>query len=143
MRKANLTFLAAFFISLCYAQQPNEQHWIPKRIVGMDYPLLARGARIEGQVEILCVLNPDGTVASIKPTGSPPSVLLKAVQENASKWIFMKKSDADRSMGTATLTYMFRMGGKSAHNPIRQVVFEFPSSVLLTSEYCQLEDSCY
>jgi hypothetical protein len=143
MRKANLAFLAVFFISLCYAQEPSQQRWIPKRIVGMDYPLIARSARIEGKVEIACVLNPDGTVASTKPIGNPHPILLKAVQENASKWVFMKESNADRSPGTATLIYLFQMGGKSAHSPNRQFEFEYPSSIFLTSEYCQMEDSCY
>ena len=39
----------------------NTQQWIPKRIIGMDYPHLARAARIEGRVEVLCRINPDGS----------------------------------------------------------------------------------
>jgi hypothetical protein len=59
MRKAGLALPATCFISLCSAQAPREQGWIPQRRVGMDYPRLACKARIRGQVEVICEL-PDG-----------------------------------------------------------------------------------
>jgi TonB family protein len=135
------TILSLVFVLGCCAESAKAQ-WIPKRVVGMDYPKLARMARIEGRVEIACTINSDGSVASIKPIGNPHPLLLKTVEENAFKWKFMRTSDLGRSQSTATLTYSFTMERTGSAHPVRTFAFEYPSSVILTSEQCELESPC-
>jgi hypothetical protein len=70
---------------------------------------------------------------------------------NASKWTFAKNSDAGKSPDKAILVYSFKMEENISqpmdetvpHHPARQFVFEFPSKVKISSEYCKLESSCY
>ena len=133
------------------AQSGSAQEWIPRRIAGMDYPVLARSARIEGQVQVVCTLNRDGSVASTKITGNPHPILASAAMKNASAWMFMAASGTGQLPKTATLVYSFKMEKSISqpmdpsipHHPARQFVFEYPSSVKVGSEYCLLESSCY
>jgi hypothetical protein len=57
--------------SLLCACGHSQQKWVPTTVVGMDHPALGRAARIEGQVEVICMVNPDGTVVSTKVIGDP------------------------------------------------------------------------
>ncbi len=151
MNKIRFGIIEIAFMMFC-AHTLNAQQWIPKRIVGMDYPHIARGARIEGKVEVVCTLNPDGSVAFVKVTEGPNPILVRAVKENALKWTFMAGSITGQLPETITLVYTFKMEKKvsqpmdasaSPNSPGRQFIYEYPSSIKINSEYCMLESSCY
>ena len=138
--------------SLLAANDKTAQQWVPKRIVGMDYPHLARAARIEGLVQVVCSINPDGSVASARVTGNPNPILAKAARENAFSWTFMGASGGGQSREAVTLVYSFKMEKKifqpmdptePVHHPAREFIFEFPFMVKISSEYCALESSCF
>ena len=136
MRKGNLLVsLGTIFVALCSAQCANTQRWVPKRIVGMDYPELASRARIQGRVEITCVIQSEGSVASTMAAGDPHRVLSKPAQENAMKWVFMTNSGVRHSTGTVVLIYSFKLEGKGSDHPRSHFVFEYPNSVNITSEF--------
>jgi TonB family protein len=112
----------------------NTQQWIPKRIIGMDYPHLARAARIEGRVEVLCRINPDGSVAFTWVSGDPHPFLARAAAENASGWALMAGSSTGQLPETVRLIYTFKMeeniskpmDATVTHHPAREFVFEYP-----------------
>jgi hypothetical protein len=58
------------------------QDWTPKRIVAMNYPPLGTQARIAGDVEILCSLDPDGSVIRAEAI-SGHAVLKEPARQNA------------------------------------------------------------
>jgi TonB family protein len=151
MNKIGLGILGMAFMSFS-VHSLFAQPLIPKRIVGMDYPHLARAARIEGKVEVVCTLKADGSVASTRVNEEAHPILADAAKENASMWIFMADTDKSQLSQSITLIYSFKMQYKVPqpmdatapyHRPARQFVFEYPSSVKINSEYCSLNSSCF
>ncbi len=59
--------------------------WVPAKIMGMEYPLLAAQARLEGKVELLVSLDDQGLVRGVS-TLSGSSVLAKAAKTNVMLW---------------------------------------------------------
>lgn len=88
---------------------PDVKRWTPKRVVGMDYPMLARAARIEGKVTVVCTIGPDGSVASVKAVHDPHPILAPAALANASEWTFESNSAHPPSPESVTLVYSFEI----------------------------------
>jgi TonB family protein len=76
--------------------------WIPTRMVGIDYPVLAQQSRTHGVVKVACTIASDGTVSSAKITSG--SLLLGAsIQERISQWKFrFTPAGASKPAGAAT-----------------------------------------
>jgi hypothetical protein len=137
MPSKNLTALFGLaFLLVCCAGSVKAQEWIPKRVVGMDYPELASRARIEGKVEVVCMINSDGSVALTMESGNP--ILSEPARTNASKWLFTGKSQSDL-LGKAILNYEFKLKGKPSRRPESQFVFEYPDKIEITSGYWNLD----
>ncbi len=126
----------AALLILIASPQSATSEWTPKRIVGMDYPRIALLAQVEGEIEVNCELNPDGSVHSAKPFGQakPHPLLLKAVQENAGLWIFMRSSEGIPKTNTIVLKYSFKLQGGPSDHPRSQFIFDYPNKVSVTSE---------
>jgi TonB family protein len=71
--------------------------WIPTRMVGIDYPVLAQQSRTHGVVKVACTIASDGTVSSAKITSG--SLLLGAsILERISQWKFDSLRQAPPSL---------------------------------------------
>ena len=68
------------------AQGPPDQPAI-RSVVGLEYPRLANIARIQGSVELLAQVSPDGTVRNVKRISGNP-LLAAAPQEALTNWRF-------------------------------------------------------
>ena len=140
MMKLNLLpSLLAISIALCSMSCRKPEIWIPRRVVGMEYPELCSRARIEGQVRVACQINPDGAVISTLVDGKAHPLLSKPAQENAMKWIFMKDNNSNDSNNTVVLIYSFKMEGKGSNRPRSQFVFEYPNSVKIQSDFWNIQ----
>jgi TonB family protein len=120
----------AFFLLCCAASA--KAQWIPKRIVGMDYPELAWKARIQGQVEVVCIINSNGSVVETKVEGNPHPLLAPQARQNASSWTFAGSSDGGK-LGGVTLIYTFALRADKCKDPCSRFVFEYPNKVSVTS----------
>ena len=136
------TFLV-FLISFPTTTRSSED-WTPQRIVGMVYPRVAVHSRTEGTVRVQCSIAKDGSVSSadiVFVSGPKPAardLLGKAAVENAKKWRFKKTKEAGTALDSAVLTYTFQLKGHSGTNPRSEFVYEYPGSVLITSEELSL-----
>src|SRR5262245_22853852 len=118
------------------------QEWSPKRIVGMKYPPLAAQARLEGVVNLRCVIDQEGRVESSKiESGSNPAntiqeVLGEAAKLNVVKWRFSKNAPESASGAPEVVVrYFFKLVGERCSNGRleQEFVFEYPNSVFVTS----------
>jgi TonB family protein len=89
--------IAVFSISVLWSQEI-----IPVRIVGVtSYEPLARQARIQGDVEVRCVLDASGAVVTSEAISGHP-LLKRQAEANAREWRFRR---TDTGEATATLVY--------------------------------------
>jgi len=87
---------------------------------------------MQGQVEILCTINPDGSVASIKVAKTSWPLLAEYAQENAKKWLFRRVSSVEQD--TFLLKYTFQLEGDGTDSPQNRFVFEYPNHVIVSSD---------
>jgi TonB family protein len=107
----------------------------------MDYPKYAASVRVEGEVQIACVIKSDGSVESaVAISPKPHPLLVKDAQQNALKWVFTKPAGAPANTKIFLLNYSFKfMSKKPADRPrleisedISEFVFEYPNHVMVT-----------
>jgi TonB family protein len=116
------------------------QDWLPTRIVGIDYPVLAIQAGISGTVRIKCILDEDGKVLSAEILGVGPSngirsLLAPAAQQNALRWVFSKSNPVAQQQRSTVITYDFRFEANPNPNYLRsRFIFDFPQSVHIIAD---------
>ncbi len=132
-----------FFVILITPSALIGQDWIPKRVVGMEYPVAAVQASIQPTFELECTLNSRGTVGTIEilrvqtalQSGPTGQILLNATRENMKKWIFMKKEAmASPSPSKIKMRYIFKIEGEPKVTPHQEFIYEYPDTVKITSE---------
>jgi hypothetical protein len=133
MPSKTLTIILSLAFLLIGCAESAKAQWIPKRVVGMEYSELAATARMQGQVEILCTINSDGSVASTKVIKTPWPLLADYAQENAKKWLFYKGS-ASTEQNTFLLKNAFQLEGEGTDHPQNRFVFEYPNHVIVSSD---------
>ena len=131
-KRLSILFGLALFL-VCYMGSAKAQEWMPKRIVGMDYPELAASAKVQGQVEISCTIKPDGSVVSAEVIGTAQPLLSDYAKENAMKWLFLDKNGSGQ-LGTFVLRYTFSFDGNLGHFS-SQFVFEYPNRISISTGY--------
>jgi hypothetical protein len=109
LRKLILCCLIAFMFSFAEGQSPQHQP-APKRIVGLEYPWFGRVAGIEGTVEIVALISPDGTVKSFG-TASGPEPLVNSAKGALSKWLFEKDCSTATGGCAAKIVFVFSLAG--------------------------------
>ena len=117
------------------------QDWLPTRIVGIDYPVLAIQARISGRVRIKCLLDENGKVLSteiLELSGTSKGLrdlLGKAAQENAAQWSFSRSTSVKEEQPSIVITYDFEFQTKANPAYLRsKFIFDFPHSVHVVAE---------
>ncbi len=130
---------------LFFACPLHSQDWMPSRIVGIDYPVLAIQARIAGTVKIKCILDEDGKVVSteildVAGTKGTRELLGKAAQDNAMKWVFGRQNL--REQRSALINYHFEFEVRPSPAYLRsRFIFDFPQSVRVIAEIPNLQIS--
>ena len=107
--------------------------WVPKKISGLDYPILAAQARIEGQVIIDLTLSRDGTVEhSVVLSGTP--VLAEAAKTNIELWRFRTVCTKGVPGGHVIVTYTFTLQGSADTRARARFFYEDPFNVIVIGE---------
>jgi len=108
--------------------------WQVKSLVNLEYPPVAAQARLQGAVEVECILTDQGYVKSSRVLRGN-QLLGRAAQENIGKWQFQKVPSmmlGSRSDGIV-LHYEFKVSGKTCLKSTCPTVFnfEYPNSVTI------------
>jgi TonB family protein len=74
-----------------------------------DYVLIARSARISGDVQVKCFLDADGSVLRAEVLSGHP-LLREQARNNALLWKFQKTGP--KASNTVTLNYQYRLEGE-------------------------------
>jgi TonB family protein len=119
-------WLIATAVPLC------AQDWTPKRIVAIsDYLPLARQARIQGDVEVRCVLDADGTVTRAEATTGHPLLKRQAVQ-NALLWKFQRTGSPGEN-NTVILKYQYRLEGEPQDRAHTVFLVDLPDTIQIVA----------
>lgn len=129
-----------------YSSGLQAQDLTVKRVVSMEYPALARQARMQGTVKVKCVIGTDGSITSteiIEIIAAPPQqqgsvrgILGKAAQENARQWKFLRSTSNPNAQAadSIVLSYVFTLRGETRDRARTEFVFDAPNTVLITSQ---------
>jgi TonB family protein len=118
-------WLNAAALSLC------AQDWVPKRIVAItDYVTFARYARIEGDVEIKCFLDADGSVIRAEVVSGHP-ILKEQARQNALLWKFQRATKGENN----TVTLKYRLQGEPQDRGHTTFVVDLPKTIQITAPF--------
>lgn len=102
---------------------------LPVHVESLQYPQVARMARIQGDIVVVALIAADGHVIGVPnaPTGHP--LLAKAAEENIKTWRFQSGAE-----GEARVTYRFEIDEKPATGDFPTTCkFDLPDSVTVTA----------
>jgi TonB family protein len=133
-----LSFMILVFLVNCQAQVSEE--WIPIRVPGVVYPILARSSRLQGDVRAKCSISEDGSVASVEILASPHSLLSDYVKDNLAKWKF-RSTKPNLQNGQVIVKYTFLLRGaceevRMCHET--EFLYEFPYHVIAIADHYPL-----
>jgi TonB family protein len=119
------------------------RHWFPKvdpshmapiRLVGPQYPEVARQARIQGNVVVQLLVDPTGRVIDVQIAEGHP-MLTQVAEQTARQWEF-SKTPARAEVVAIRWVFEFRLQGEPvAYRPCPQVLFLLPDTVRVTSRF--------
>jgi len=97
------------------------------RVESLEYPVVARLARIEGHVEMDIQVGADGTVLSVNVKSGHP-LLQEAAKANVKTWLL----DSGRER-TIAITYRFVLEAARRRCPQTRLIYELPQSITVIS----------
>lgn len=101
-------------------------------VESIGYPDIARGAQIQGSVDIEIIISSDGAVSSANAVSGHP-VLKQAAEKNVRSWKFDPNSAGNRPL---TVKYEFRLElPKTYYRPESRNLFELPTRVTVISNF--------
>jgi TonB family protein len=119
--------LCAFSVDGPTTRQPVATH-----VESIGYPDIARGAQIQGSVDMEIIISSDGGVSSANAVSGHP-ILKEAAEKNVKKWKFDPNSAGNRPL---TIKYEFRLElPKTYYRPESQNIFELPTRVIVISHF--------
>ena len=127
-----ITGIILSILPLFGQEQPAKPAWQAQRVVSLEYPRLAALGRIQGVVEVECLLDEDGSVRSARVIRGH-DLLAKAARENVMKWRFQRTSHNGTGSvpSSVTVEYTFRLPGACEPPCPTTFVFEFPNKALV------------
>jgi hypothetical protein len=128
------TLVALLLSSPAAVSQPPQCEIALRRVVSLEYPWFARTASLEGIVELVSTIAPDGSVTKVRST-SGPEPLAKPARDVVSKWRFSGCASC-RDDREARLIFRFALNGwcnASEHCPTEFEV-NLPGEVNVTSK---------
>ena len=127
----------AALLFLCVSLRPQVQPRLPVHVESLDYPPLARAARIEGDVVVEVWLNAEGRVQIVDGGRLDANGLLtnpmltQEAFDNVRKWRFQPGPESKLK-----ITYRFKLAEAPAPGADRtstKVEFDFPDSVTVSA----------
>jgi len=109
-----------------------ETTWYPVEIESFTYPALAVQARIEGEVQLQVVVDPEGNVKKVISLSGHP-ILVDAARQNLLKWAFASCSGPNQLEFILEFKYIFQLEG-SADRPRTRFKYKHPYTVIAISE---------
>ncbi len=101
----------------------------PTHVESLEYPVLARAARIEGEVKLTVRIAPNGKVVSAVAL-SGHALLGREAEANARKWVFTTGEEE-----VLYIFYDFRLEKPELRSPCTKVVFDLPGKVSVISNF--------
>jgi len=107
-----------------------------RRIVSMEYPLLAIHARMQGTIVVACGVDTGGNVVSVTTvahkgvTAQGRAVLERAIRENLKEWLFERSSH----LSEVTITFDFLLKGEFRGSAKTKFIVDWPDHVTLISQ---------
>ena len=80
-----------------------------KRVVGLEYPRLAALAAVQGKVELVALISPDGSVSGVR-VASGHYLLRGPAEETLSQWVFAG-CESSKSSCEARVVFDFVLEG--------------------------------
>ena len=120
---------------LLFTASPQEQQRFPVHVESLEYPLVARNARITGDVVIVAEIDAGGHVSiPSAPTGHP--LLSKAAEENVKTWRFQSGRESEMR-----ITYHFKLDDnvKPTNYYQTRTAVDLPDSVTVVAPFPQVE----
>jgi TonB family protein len=115
--------------------------WEPAEIVGLNYPRIARQARITGLVVVRVSVKASGSAREADVVSGHP-LLGEAARLNALDWKFRTVGSRSDKSDEVFLVYRFVLRGNCAAKNCRELfVVEYPNFVLVRSEMPSIEVS--
>jgi TonB family protein len=131
MRKLWCKFFACIFLQ---AGIVHAEGLTVKRLVGIEYPVIAAQAQIQGRVVLECTIANDGTVENVGVLSGHP-ILSKAAKINIEKWRFSVPDAKPKRFRIAHFTYEFSLEGVcTAPNCSTEFEFEAPAIVRVRTQ---------
>jgi TonB family protein len=102
------------------------------RVVSLEYPVAARHARIQGEVQIELKIDGNGKVESAAVVSGPPA-LRREAEENIKKWRFEPGRERQHKV-----TYHFRLEEPAVdYRPVPTLIFDLPERVTIISNFAK------
>lgn len=133
-----LSIIVLGLAAACYAQ-PSDA-WIPSKILGIVYPVLARNSRLEGEVKAKCLIKEDGSVAAVEILSSPNDILSDEVKSNLLRWKF-RLSGSGAHKNDVIVTYSFRLNGECEDARLckeTEFWYEYPYHIIAIADHYPL-----
>jgi hypothetical protein len=107
---------------------------VVRRMVSMEYPMLARMAGLQGTVNLRASVQPDGTAGEVTVL-SGPEPLATPARKNVSRWRFDRCPSLSGSC-VIDLVYSFTLDGACTDSPRCPTEFQvdLPNKVTVTSQ---------
>ena len=118
--------LVLALLVVCFSQTPDMRCVIHAE--SLQYPELARSARIQGDVRVRLKLDRRGKVVSATPVSGHP-LLGREAGENVKQWVFSAGEE-----GELEVVYQFRLEEpRLYYRPPTKVTFDFPDQISILS----------
>ena len=129
--RSRLFFLSVLLIAVGLSAKPQTPR--PTAVVHLkspNYGIVARQARIQGDVTLVVHIGPDGEVKQVSGKSGEP-ILIHDAELNVRTWAFNKGHEV-----TTEITYEFRLIEPEIYcQPPSSVTFDLPDRVRITSNY--------
>ena len=121
--------IALLFLTVSPQTQPR----LPIHIESLNYPPLARQARIQGDAVLIAHIGTDGSVSiPVRKSGHP--LLLQAGEDNLKKWRFQSGEEQELE-----ITYHFKLAEPPSDPLQTDCTFDLPDSVIVFSHLAPVE----
>jgi len=110
------------------ADNDNDQRAILHMEV-QTYPPIARGAQIQGEVNLNIVVSKDGRVASVASSTGHPMLAAPSL-ENVKTWVFTK---ADQETNEK-ITFVYKLQEQQSFRPNSFTTVESPNKIVVVSQ---------
>lgn len=104
--------------------------WAVQRVVGLEYPRHALVTRLQGTVELLCVMGNDGKVIRVDRISGNEELAAAGIR-NARNWKFRRIESGE---GGYKLVYHFQIRIVTALTRTPRFRFVMPGDVFITAE---------